>query len=176
MPRKKKLSNFFVPPRDKANYSRPEGAGNFDNMDDFNIVNSSQTNENISEAFLVRLIAGENLSKGNVVMASRTADLTVVKAGVTDGAAGRDQPIGVVYNETLSGQNVLIVFSGKANVLSDGSVVHGDFINCSGTTSGTITAAPTPTVPADASHWREVGHAIQSRTGAGLFKAILHFN
>jgi len=38
MARKKKLSNFYKVPKDKTNYSRPEGAGNFDNMDDFNVV------------------------------------------------------------------------------------------------------------------------------------------
>ena len=136
------------------------------------------TKEIECEGVAVRMTAGENLTKGNIVASSRSADNTALKAGLTDGTANRDMPIGIVLHNAAIGKSVLVIVSGKADVLNDGqhNVVCGDLAITSDTTSGTALVSTNPEVPATANHWREVGHAIESRTGAGLFKAIIHFN
>ncbi len=129
--------------------------------------------------FAIKVSNAKVVSGGMVVFASRNVNNYVEPCGLSDGTLGQDQPIGVVYHTTpstaISG-SVWIVVSGRARVLSDGNVVRGDFIRTSDTVSGSILASSVPTVPADASHWREVGHALESRTGAGLFDAVVHFN
>ena len=40
----KKIPRILRVPKDRSKYHRPEGAGNFDNMDDFNIVDSINVN------------------------------------------------------------------------------------------------------------------------------------
>ena len=152
-----------------------KGSAGYDNIRD-DIEKTKAVREMESIFYAIRLTAGENIAKGNIVMASRAADMTAIIAGVTDGAAGRDQAIGVARHAATTGQSILIIITGIAEVLSDGNVTRGDFINVSGTTKGTGNAAANPTVPADASHWREIGHSLESRVGAGLFKAVIHFN
>lgn len=87
-------------------------------------------------------------------------------------------PIAVAYEGALSGASLKVIISGKAEILNDGvaNVTTGDFMATSATLSGTAFVASEPAVPATANHFREIGHAISSRVGAGLFWGILHFN
>lgn len=89
------------------------GSGNY------NITNSY--NENLSQmcgvtnkgGFFVYFKAGEDLVRGNVVMIKTGVNSTVIKADYTQ----NPHIIGVVHDDTLSGNNVRIIISGTADVL-----------------------------------------------------------
>jgi len=125
----------------------------------------------------IMLRAGENLVKGNIVCCSRIKDGHVVKAGLTDGVAGRDQPIGVCFENSISGAWIKIVTNGIAQVLLDGTRAGttGDLIITSPTISGAVLTGAEPEVPATANHWREVGHLSDTKA-SGLAWAVIHFN
>lgn len=126
----------------------------------------------------ILLKAGEDLVKGNVVCASRVVDGRVVKCGLTDGNPGsRDMPIGVVFEDTLSGSWIKIVTNGIAQVLLDGTRAGttGDLIITSPTISGAVLTAAEAEVPATVNHWRECGHLTDTKA-SGLAWAVIHFN
>lgn len=138
---------------------------------------SSRFGENVmftpEGGLAVRYTAGENLVEGQVVRMSPTVDNEVIRTGLTDGANGRNMPVGAVYAAVSSGEYVWVVVSGKAYYLFDGNTTHGDFCYVSGANLGQAIAANVPSV---ADHWREIGHCAESRVGSGLALTTLHFN
>lgn len=131
--------------------------------------------------FATKFKLGAAASGGWIVRCSPASAGYVVPCGLADGfAGGQDMPIGVIYHTTpLTAVNsdVWVVTAGKAKVMLDGQAEcsYGYFLRTSDTTSGAALASQNPTVPADASHWREIGHAYGHASGA-LVECILHFN
>lgn len=122
--------------------------------------------------FYVSLVAGENLTRGWVVMASTATDGRVVRNAVNG-----DMPLGVVYASASSGAAVKIVVSGIAYVLPKATITaaRGNIIYSSATTAGLVDQATS--IPVDATHFKEVGHFIDTGSGNGVItRAIVHFN
>lgn len=124
--------------------------------------------------YAISLIAGENLSEGEVVQ--------ITQAGGADGkvyknAIDGDMPVGVVYRDAVADAAVYVVVSGIAYVLPEAAVTatRGYIIYSSDATAGRVDQAAT--LPAVASHNREVGHFLDTGSGNGVkTRAILHFN
>jgi hypothetical protein len=122
----------------------------------------------------VKLTAGENLSAGEVVQCTGAggADGKVYKNAI-DG----DMPLGVVYASVSANDPVWIVVAGIASVLPEAAVTatRGYVIYSSDATAGRVDQASS--LPAVASHNREIGHFLYNGTGAGVAtKAMIHFN
>lgn len=128
--------------------------------------------------FWVRMVAGEALYRGEVVA-------SIQGAGGADGKVWKcptsgnenDMPLGVVYADASANAEVWIVTSGIAYVLPLAAVTatRGYVITASTTTAGRVDQAAT--VPAAATHFKEVGHFIDTGSGNGaLTRAIVHFN
>jgi len=163
---------------DTGSYSSPEHYGGEWATNDFIESKDVETGSLISlRGTGIQLRAGEDLVKGNIVACSRVQDGHVVKAGLTDGAASRDQPIGVVFENQNAGSWVKIITNGIAQVLLDGtrSGTTGDLIITSPTISGAVLTAAEAEVPATANHWRECGHLSDTKP-SGLAWAVIHFN
>lgn len=116
--------------------------------------------------------------KGEVVTISSTTDNGVEKI-VVDAA----NPVGVVYNSGVAdGSEVWVVVSGIADVYYTGNVTRGNICRGfvtgdAGYVTGQAMAEPYPVAPfATDKHFYEIGHAMESRVGAGLAKTVLHFN
>jgi len=75
-----------------------------------------------------------------------------------------------------------IIVDGIADVYFIGSTKRGylarnQMPNDTGTAEGSAVAEPMPVSPfATDKHFAEIGHVLESRTGAGLAKTLLHFN
>lgn len=122
--------------------------------------------------FYVVLVAGENLSRGEVVSNSTTTDGRVVKNPI-DG----DMPWGVVYADATSGNQVKVVTDGIAYVLPESGITaaRGNVIYSSDAEAGRVDQAAS--VPAALTHWREIGHFVDTGSGNGaLTRAIIHQN
>ncbi len=100
---------------------------------------------------------------------------TAVDDAVKTATADSDEVIGVIYNTGVAdGSEVWVVVSGIADVLMDaGGSARGDRI-ISSPTAGS--ADVWNTGGAVATHFLEIGHCLETRGGAGLAKAVLHFN
>lgn len=126
--------------------------------------------------FAIKLTAGENLSKGEVVaLIQGGTDNQVLKTPT--GGNENDMPIGVVYADALSGANVWVVVSGVAKVLPQAAdtAARGYHLSASTSTAGRVAQAAT--VPVEATHFREIGHWIDTGSGAGVItRAVIHFN
>lgn len=118
-----------------------------------------------------------NLSGGNTV----AGELVQIHsgAGLDDGfrtvSADSDIVIGVVYEAGVANEaEAWIVISGIANVLMDaGGSTRGSRI----ISSSTAGSADVWNVGgAVATHFQEIGHCLETRTGAGLARCMLHFN
>ena len=115
---------------------------------------------------------GATSIKGTIVQLDTAANLGV-KVAVVD----CDMPIGVVYESGIAaGEEMWVVISGVADVLMKDTVaaVRGYVAICS-TVAGR--ADVSATVPAAATHDREIGHVLKSETGGTnvLAKMVLHF-
>jgi len=110
---------------------------------------------------------------GSVVMVSDTTD-NAYRLNIVDS----DMPIGVVYDAVADGAEGWVVVSGIANVLLVNSVAitRGYIIYSSATVAGRVDSAST--IPVATTHFREIGHAIESKTAGTnvLAKCIIHFN
>lgn len=91
--------------------------------------------------------------------------------------------IGVIYEDGIAdGQEVLVVVSGIADVLFIGNTTPGyiarTFLTAdAGYITGYALAETYPTAPFSSDkHFCEIGHVLETRTGAGLAKTVLHFN
>lgn len=129
---------------------------------------------------MVKMInkSGANSVKGHVVRAEPSVAGAVTKAVVDTADA-----IGVFYEEQVpDGQSAWVVVSGIADVFYISNTTNGHmariFITAdSGYVAGKALSEAYPTSPfASDKHFCEIGHVIESRTGAGLAKTILHFN
>lgn len=123
----------------------------------------------------IKLTAGENLVKGNIVYVS--AANTVKKC-----LQNNPDVIGVVYISANNATNVWVVVSGVAYVYftgntTPGHIARGFVTSDGGYVAGQALSEAYPTSPfASDKHFYEVGHVIEARTGAGLAKCVLHFN
>jgi len=91
--------------------------------------------------------------------------------------------IGVFYETGVAdGSEAWVVVIGIADVYFFGSTTRGYFCRIgvtadTGEADGQAIAEAVPSSPlATDKHFQEIGHCIESRTGAGLAKCVLHFN
>jgi len=123
----------------------------------------------------VLMKAGEALVKGNVVHITGVNTVSKIVQDVPD-------PIGSVYADAASGANVWVVVDGIADIYFTGSTTAGylarGFISTDvGYVAGQALNEAVPTSPfASDKHFYEIGHVLETRTGAGLAKCVLHFN
>jgi hypothetical protein len=126
--------------------------------------------------YAIKMLAGETLVQGNIVGVRQDgtgANNTVWKSGQTGTPV--DMPIGVVYAGAAAGATVIVVVAGLADVLPLTTVTaaRGNVIF---TGSEVGRADQSATAPVN-DHWKEIGHWINTGTGAGaLTRAVLHFN
>lgn len=125
----------------------------------------------------IQLVAGEALSRGNIVCIKQTGgvDGQVFKVPITGNE--NEMPIGVVYADAALGAAVTVVVNGIAYVLPESTVTaaRGNVLFTSTTEAGRATQSATG--GATTAHWRECGHWLDTGSGAGaLCRAILHFN
>lgn len=116
--------------------------------------------------------------KGYCVTTGGTVDNSVILVGI-------DIPncIGVFLESGIAdGDDAWIVISGIADVYFWGSTTRGHLARTglaadTGEISGQALSEAIPTSPfATDKHFCEIGHVLESRTGAGLAKCVLHFN
>lgn len=131
----------------------------------------------VEGGFYVAVTAQETLYRGEVVSVIQGAGGSdrQVKKTPTSGNEN-DMPIGVVYANVAAGSTAYIVTSGIAYVLPTAAVapVRGYVITASTTTAGRVDQAAT--VPAAATHFKEVGHYIESASAGVAARAVIHFN
>lgn len=130
--------------------------------------------------FFVTLLnkTGANSVKGTVVCAHDTVDNAVKKIVVNV-----PDPIGIIYDDGIAdGQPVRVVISGLADIYFIGStnrgyLARGFITGDAGYVSGQALSEAVPSSPfASDKHFYEIGHVLQSRTGAGLARCMVHFN
>jgi hypothetical protein len=126
--------------------------------------------------YMVKLTnkTGANSIKGTVVYADPAVD-NAFEINPIDG----DMPIGVVYeNGIADGSECWVVVSGIAEVLLvDGQTSTRSYVAySSNSVAGRIDISAT--IPAAATHFREIGHTLESKASGTsvLCKCILHFN
>ena len=116
--------------------------------------------------------------KGHLVSTSHDHDNAVhlTQIGVPD-------TIGVfLHSGVADGAEAWVVVSGVAEVYFIGSTTRGPLARSgvaadTGEQEGQALSEEFPTSPfATDKHFCEIGHLLESRTGAGLAKCILHFN
>lgn len=126
---------------------------------------------------------GANSVKGYCVTASDTTSNAVKLVPV-------DAPncIGVFYESDIAdGSEAWVVVAGIAEVYfwggaTGGNPTRGEFARTglasdTGEIAGQAWSEPVPSTPfATDKHFCEIGHVLESRTGAGLAKTVLHFN
>lgn len=129
---------------------------------------------------MVRLInkTGAASIKGYVVSNS-SATANAVELIVK----GEPDPVGVFYESGIAdGQEAWVVVSGIADVYFIGSttlghLARGFVAGDAGYVAGQAMSEAIPSAPfATDKHFYELGHCLESRTGAGLAKVVLHFN
>jgi len=125
-------------------------------------------------AYCIKLTnkTGSNTVAGQIVKTLAgvgNPDDAVALAGVSE-----LHPIGVFLESGVTdGSEAWIVVSGIVNVLVDaGGCARGDRL-ITGAIGGFATVNNAPSV---AVHFQEIGHCIETRAGAGLARAVLHFN
>lgn len=130
--------------------------------------------------FMVRLInkTGSASVKGEVVSNSASTANAVEKIVID-----QPDPIGVFYESGVpDGGQAWVVVAGIAEVYFAGSTTLGHlacgFITGdTGYMAGQAKSEALPTSPfATDKHFYEIGHVLESRTGAGLARCMLHFN
>lgn len=135
---------------------------------------------NADGGFMVKLTnkTGGASVKGEVVMPYDTTNLAVAKI-----VKNEPDPIGVFYESGVAdGAEAWIVVAGIADVYFIGNTTRGHlargFITAdAGYVIGQALSEAIPTSPfATDKHFYEIGHVLESRTGAGLAKCVLHFN
>lgn len=91
--------------------------------------------------------------------------------------------IGVFYESGVAdGEEAWVVIAGVAEVYFWGNTTRGHLARTgltadTGEVAGQAMSEAVPTSPfATDKHFCEIGHVLESRTGAGLAKVVLHFN
>jgi len=129
-------------------------------------------------ANLARVInkTGAPSIKGYVVKPSAITDNAVEYT-----APGNANPIGVIYEDNIpDGEYMYIAVSSIAEVYYRASVTRGNIARVAtageaGNGAQLVNEILSPPF-VDEKHFQECGHPIESRTGAGLAKTVLHFN
>jgi hypothetical protein len=137
---------------------------------------SAKVKQTIEGGIAIKLTnkTGANSVKGTVVYADPAVD-NAFEVNPTNG----DMPFGVVYESGIAdGSECWVVVSGIAEVLLVNTVAstRSYVAYSSGSVAGRIDTAAT--VPAATTHFREIGHTMESKTGGTdvLIKCLLHFN
>lgn len=133
--------------------------------------------------FAIRLInkTGGASVKGEVV---QVYDASAINNAVTKAVINEPDAIGVFLDSGVAdGAEAWIVVSGIADVYFIGNTTRGHlarvFIASEAGVyvTGQAISEAFPTSPfATDKHFCEIGHVLESRTGAGLAKCVLHFN
>jgi len=113
--------------------------------------------------------------KGTLLTASSTTD-----GGVDATGGSAYECVGVMYSDGVAdGSDCYVVVSGIAEVLlkDSTSATRADWVGISDT-AGRAEATAIPSPPTDAGHFREIGHANESKASGTdvLCKIFLHFN
>ena len=123
---------------------------------------------------------GGNSVKGEVVTVYND---TAINNAVEKIAVDIPAPIGVFWESGIAdGSEAWVVVAGIADVYYIGNTTRGDlargFITGdAGYVTGQALAEAVPSSPfATDEHFYEIGHVLESRTGAGLAKTLIHFN
>jgi hypothetical protein len=119
------------------------------------------------------VIAGEDLAEGEIVYIPTTLASKVVLKNPVDS----EMPMGAVYADAKIGELVQVVVGGIAYVLPEAAVTatKGYIIYSSNAEAGRFDQSAT--LPAVTQHNREIGHTLESGSGAGVkVLAVLHFN
>lgn len=119
--------------------------------------------------------------KGEVV---HVYDATAVNNAVAKIIVDDPDPFGVFYESGIAdGAEAWIVTSGMADVYFTGDTTRGHIArgyltaDGAGYVAGQALSEAVPVSPFSSDkHFYEIGHVLESRTGAGLAKCILHFN
>jgi len=128
----------------------------------------------------VRLInkTGANSVRGMVVHASSANDMSVIKAVVDV-----PDPIGVFDEAGVpDGSYAWVVVSGIAYVYFIGAATRGHLARGFLTAdddymAGFALSEAVPTSPfSDDKHFYEIGHVLETTSGSGLARCVLHFN
>lgn len=108
--------------------------------------------------------------KGQVLEPSTTVDNAVETAAIN-----AVDPMGVFYESGVAdGDEAWVVISGLVDILIDaGGSTRGDWLG-TGATGGSAVSSNSP--PAAPTHFQEIGHSLETRVGAGLARAVFHFN
>lgn len=124
--------------------------------------------------FAIRLT---NKTGGNTVAGQLVAvySATAVDDAFKTAAANDDGVFAIVLDAGIAdGSESWTIVSGIADVLMDGGgSARGDRIISSATAGS---ADVWNTGGAVATHFLEIGHCLETRTGAGLARCVLHFN
>ena len=118
-----------------------------------------------------------NKTGGNTVAGQLVApySATAIDDAFKTAAASSDEVFGIVLDAGIAdGSEAWVIISGIADVLTDaGGSARGDRMISSATAGS---ADVWNTGGAVATHFLEIGHCIETRTGAGLARCVLHFN
>ena len=117
--------------------------------------------------------------KGEIVHSNSGQNNSVVKVVVDV-----PDPIGVFLDSGVAdGEEAWVVVSGIADVYFIGNTTIGQFargfLTADGASyvTGQALSEAMPASPfTDPKHFYEIGHVMETRTGAGLAKVVLHFN
>ena len=157
-----------------TNYTKIDSNGNITQNGSGRIHESLKYKLTSIGGFAIKLT---NKTGGNTVAGQLVAvySATTVDDSFKTAAANDDGVFGVVLDAGIvDASEAWIVFSGIANVLMDGGgSARGDRIISSATAGS---ADVWNTGGAVATHFLEIGHCIETRTGAGLARCVLHFN
>ena len=133
-----------------------------------------------SGGFAVKLTnkTGGNSVKGEIVRVNSGANNSVTKTIDT-----APDCVGAFYESGIAdGAEAWVVVSGIADVYFIGNTTRGNFARTfvaseAGYVTGQAIAEAVPSAPfATDKHFCEIGHVLETRTGAGLAKCVLHFN
>lgn len=118
--------------------------------------------------------------KGEVVS---VYSATAINSSVSKIVVDIPAPIGVFYESGVAdGNEAWVVISGVADVYfvgntTRGHLARGFITGDAGYVTGQALSEAVPSSPfASDKHFYEIGHVLESRTGAGLAKCVLHFN
>ena len=161
-------------------YSDENGWAVIDSNTGLSTVKSRLTPEGGVAVKMTNKTGGASVKGEVVTVYSSTSIDKAVSKIVVDIPA----PIGAFYESGVAdGSEVWVVISGIADVYFVGNTTRGHlargFLTADGGSYvlGQALSEAVPSSPfASDKHFYEIGHVLESRTGAGLSKCVLHFN
>lgn len=154
------------------------GDATVDSLTTAGAVISAKARFTVEGGFAIKAVAGEALVKGEIVSSIQGvggADGKLFKTPVSGNE--NDMPLGVVYANADADADVWVITSGIAEVLPQAgdTAARGYVLTASTAAAGRVAQAAT--APAAATHFKEVGHWIDTGSGAGVItRAMVHFN